>query len=69
MCRTYIKQFAKAYIPWNFAIYKEVCKIFSNMCHQICEKVISDILDYVIQTVHHNTKYFKQIKKKNSIHP
>ena len=34
------------------------------MCHQICEKVISDILDYIIQTVHHNMKssnFFKKI--------
>ena len=24
--------------------YKEVCKISSDMCHEICEKVFSDIL-------------------------
>ena len=47
-------------------IYEEVCKISSDMCHQIREKVISDILDYIIHTVHHNMKYFKQIFQKNS---
>ena len=31
-------------------------------------KVVSDILDYIIQTVHHNMKYFKQFFQKNSIH-
>ena len=34
------------------------------MCHQICEKLISDILDYIIQTVHHDMKssnFFKKI--------
>ena len=36
------------------------------MCHQIPEKVVSDILDYIIQTVHHNMKYFKQIFQKTS---
>ena len=45
-------------------IYEEVCEIPSDMCHQIREKVISDILDCIIQTVHHNMKYFKQISKK-----
>ena len=42
-------------------INEEVSKISSDMCHQIREKVISDILDYIIQTVHQNMKYFKQI--------
>ena len=49
-------------------INEQVCKIFSDMYLQICKKVISDILDYIIHTVHHNIKYFKQIFQKNSIH-
>ena len=68
MYRTQIKQFAKAYTLWNFVINEEVCKISPDMCHQIREKVINDILDYIIQAVHHNMKYFKQIFQKNSIH-
>ena len=38
------------------------------MCHQIRKKVISDILDYIIQAVHLNMKYLKQTFLKNSIH-